>query len=84
MSANTVLHSNFQTLADWIHEHQSKEDADGQAVPMSVKSSAAERGGARAMDVDQAGKISKLSHCTHLALLAQQYALVAQQSWIQA
>ena len=71
MSADTVLHSNFQTLADWIHEHQSKEDSDSQAVPMSVESSAAERGGAGAMDVDQAGKIIKLCHCAHLALLAQ-------------
>ena len=60
MSADTVLQSNFQTLADWTHEHQSKEGSDGQDVPMSVESSAAERGGGGAMDVDQAGKITEL------------------------
>ena len=72
MNADTVLQSNFQTLADWIPEHQSKEDPDGQAVPMLVESSAADRGGADAMDVDQAGKIIKLYPCAQLALLAQQ------------
>ena len=80
MSADTVLQSNFQTLADWVHEHQRQEDPDGQAVPMSVEGSAAETGGGGAMDVDQAGKTIKLRHCAHLALQAQQAAFDAQQS----